>query len=107
MRGSQYAARTRMLCSVVLESVRKKYNTSMYYVYILKSLKDGRTYTGYTSDIENRLRQHNAGQNISTKNRRPFILLHTEVYETIAQAKKRELWWKSTAGRNELKKMFT
>ncbi|MCK6648914.1 MAG: GIY-YIG nuclease family protein, partial [Bacteroidia bacterium] len=32
----------------------------MYFVYILRSLKDGRFYKGITSDIERRLREHNS-----------------------------------------------
>ncbi|MBI2459690.1 MAG: GIY-YIG nuclease family protein, partial [Parcubacteria group bacterium] len=43
----------------------------MYYTYILKSLKDGRRYIGYTSNILVRLQFHNSGINPSTKNRRP------------------------------------
>ena len=33
----------------------------MYHVYLLKSSKDQRLYVGYTSDVERRLREHNAG----------------------------------------------
>ncbi|HWJ92022.1 MAG TPA: GIY-YIG nuclease family protein [Flavisolibacter sp.] len=32
-----------------------------YYVYILKSLKDGKFYIGCTTDVEARLRFHNGG----------------------------------------------
>jgi putative endonuclease len=39
----------------------------MYYVYVLKSEKDGRLYKGLTSDLEKRLLQHNAGITKSTK----------------------------------------
>ena len=44
----------------------------MYFVYILQSLKDLRTYTGYSDNVERRLKQHNSGQVLSTKNRIPF-----------------------------------
>ena len=78
----------------------------MFYVYLLKSLKDNRSYVGYTQDLEARLKRHNNGQVKSTKNRRPFALLHKEEFETIKDAKAREKWWKSYRGRQEMKKFF-
>ncbi len=50
----------------------------MYYTYVLISLKDHKFYTGYTSDIEKRLQQHNDGEVFSTKSRRPFKLIYFE-----------------------------
>jgi len=47
----------------------------MYYVYVLKSKKDNNNYTGYTSDLRNRLTEHNEGKSVSTKNRRPLVLI--------------------------------
>jgi putative endonuclease len=38
-----------------------------YYVYILKSLKDGRYYIGSTSDVMARLKFHNSGLQRSTR----------------------------------------
>ena len=78
----------------------------MYFIYILLSDKDLRTYVGYTKDIKNRLAQHNAGQVKATKHRRPLKLFHSESFETIKEAKERELWWKRSPGRKELKKLF-
>jgi len=40
----------------------------MYYVYILKSLKDSRTYVGFTNNFDQRFQQHNLGRVKSTKN---------------------------------------
>lgn len=78
----------------------------MYFVYILQSLKDKRTYVGYTKNIEKRLHQHNTGQVISTKNRKPFKLLSLEKFKDMAEAKRKELWWKSGAGRIKLQDFF-
>jgi len=36
----------------------------MFYVYILKSEKDGKLYIGYTNDLKRRLEEHNSGKNI-------------------------------------------
>ncbi|OGL66851.1 hypothetical protein A3F52_05210 [Candidatus Uhrbacteria bacterium RIFCSPHIGHO2_12_FULL_47_11] len=78
----------------------------MFFVYILKSLKDQRTYTGYAGNVVGRLREHNQGKVDATKNRRPFIVLYTECYTTEQEAKKREHYWKSGSGRRKLKKYF-
>ncbi len=78
----------------------------MFYIYILQSLKDGRTYVGYTYEIDQRLQKHNSGQVKSTKYRRPLKLLFTENFETEKMAKARELYWKSGAGRRKLKEYF-
>jgi len=78
----------------------------MYNVYILESLKDKRTYVGYTADLKERLWRHNSGQVIATKYRRPLRLLFSEEFSSMGEAKKRELYWKSGTGRRKLKKFF-
>lgn len=78
----------------------------MYYVYILLSEKDSRTYVGYTKNLEERLKLHNSGQVKATKHRRPLQLIFSEAFDAKQEAKKRELWWKSSSGRREMKKVF-
>jgi putative endonuclease len=78
----------------------------MFYTYILQSLKDGKTYTGYTFNVEQRLCKHNNGQVKATRYRRPFKILFTEEFESEQEAKKRELYWKSGAGRRKLKNIL-
>ena len=78
----------------------------MYYVYILISEKDQRTYVGYTQDLQERFKCHNSGRVMATKNRRPLVLLYREEFETMKEAKRRELWWKSSTGRKKLKGLF-
>ena len=73
-----------------------------FYVYILKSLSDNRFYTGSTEDVAGRLKKHNQGKVRSTKSRRPFELIYQEVYETRTEARKRENYLKSGAGRRFL-----
>ncbi len=78
----------------------------MFFLYVLKSLKDKRTYVGHTADIERRLCEHNSGRVPATKNRQPLIILKIETHATLGEAKKRELYWKSGAGRRRLKELF-
>jgi putative endonuclease len=54
----------------------------MFYVYILRSKKSGRLYTGHTRDIDKRLAEHNSGLSKSTKGRGPFELIYKEEYQT-------------------------
>ncbi len=43
-----------------------------YNVYILRSLKNGRHYTGITTDLERRLKEHNTGSAKSTRPHTPY-----------------------------------
>lgn len=76
-------------------------------VYALQSLVDRKTYVGSTDNFERRLKRHNSGQVKSTKHRIPLKVLFTEEFSTLYEARKRELWWKSGAGRKKLKEYFT
>ena len=75
----------------------------MYYTYILKSLKTGTYYYGYTSDLFTRLNQHNEGLVRSTKSKRNWIIHYFEEFNSKSDAIKRELFFKSIAGYNWLR----
>ena len=62
----------------------------MYYVYLLRSLKDGKYYIGYTSDLKLRYKQHLNGEVESTRHRRPLELIYYEAYSTDELARERE-----------------
>jgi len=79
----------------------------MYTVYVLRSVKDGKHYTGYTSDLERRLKEHNAGRTESTKRRRPFEVIYVERYQTKVEAAQREKILKTGSGRKELQKLIS
>ena len=52
----------------------------MYYLYVLKHTS-GDTYVGFTSSVYRRLRQHNNGENVSTKrNSGHWNLVYYEAY---------------------------
>lgn len=75
----------------------------MYYVYVIKSEKDGKLYTGYTSDLKKRLSEHNSGKVKSTKNRRKFKLIYCEACLSQKDALKREKYLKTTYGKRYIK----
>lgn len=78
----------------------------MYSVYILKSLKDGKTYTGCTNNLLDRLHRHNSELVNATRHRIPLKLLFSEEFAFLKEARKRESWWKSRTGRRQLRKLF-
>jgi putative endonuclease len=51
-----------------------------HYVYIIKSLKDGTYYKGYTEDYERRISEHNEGLSHFTSSKCPWILVYVELH---------------------------
>jgi putative endonuclease len=78
----------------------------MFFVYILRSEASGKLYTGYTTDLDHRLGQHNHGITKSTKDRGPWIVVHTEEFSTRAEAMRREKYLKSGHGREQLREIL-
>jgi len=69
-------------------------------VYILFSPSHNKIYIGYTSDLERRLLSHNIlAPKGYTVRYRPWVLMHTEVFNTKPEAMKREKELKSGRGR--------
>ncbi len=62
----------------------------MFYVYILRSKKDNKLYTGSTNDLKKRFIEHNNGKVTSTKLRIPFELIYYEAYKSEKDARTRE-----------------
>lgn len=61
-----------------------------HYVYVLECA-DGSLYTGYTTDVERRVAEHDAGEGAKyTRGRTPVSLVHTESFETRSEAMSRE-----------------
>lgn len=61
-----------------------------HYVYILECA-DGTFYTGYTTDPERRVDEHNDGEGAKyTRGRTPVELVHLEEFETKSAAMSRE-----------------
>jgi len=77
-----------------------------YCTYILFSKKDFLLYSGFTTNIEARVRNHNAGGTKSTSYRRPLELIFCEFYVFEEDARKRELYFKTNMGKRTLKLML-
>lgn len=75
-----------------------------YFLYILKSEKDNNLYVGITRNVQERLREHNAGNDRSTKSRRPFRVVYEEQFDSKSEAAKKEWFLKNTPEGGILKK---
>ena len=62
----------------------------MYFLYVLKSKKNGDFYIGYSSNIEKRVKQHNLRKVKSTKAYIPWELVYSEAYSDKIGAIRRE-----------------
>ena len=61
-----------------------------HYVYVV-SCDDGSYYTGYTTNVERRVAEHNAGEGAKyTRGRRPVELVHVERFASRSEALSRE-----------------
>jgi len=77
----------------------------MHTVYILKSI-DGKLYKGMTNNLSRRLTEHKSGKTKTTAKMKNFVLIYKEEYLNFGNARKRELYFKSAAGRRYLQKIL-
>lgn len=76
----------------------------MAYVYVLEC-DDGTFYTGYTTDVERRVAEHDAGEGAKyTRGRTPVRLVHVESYDSrsAAMSREHEIKQLSRAGKERL-----
>lgn len=79
----------------------------MFYVYVLVSQTKGlRFYVGFTDDLQRRLLEHNNGKTTSTKGYRPWNLFFFETVNTRSEARDREKYLKSGAGKEKIKQKW-
>ncbi len=78
----------------------------MFYVYLLKSLKNSKSYIGFTNKDPNlRLNEHNSGTNKFTRENGPWKLIYYETFICKECARKREAFFKTGVGK-KLKKII-
>jgi putative endonuclease len=78
-----------------------------YFVYILKSKNHNKTYVGYTNNLERRLKEHNSGKSIFTSKFVPWEIIYKEEFDQEIEARKKEKYYKSSAGRRKIKLLIS
>ena len=78
-----------------------------HFVYVLTSLKDGKLYTGFSSNPERRLKEHNSGKTTSLFKRRPLMIIYKEECVNELEARRRERFLKTGQGRKFLKSVLS
>ena len=84
-----------------------EYFMNKYYIYVIKSLINGRHYVGLTEDVSKRLKKHNERKVRSTKAYAPYKLLYVEEYNDRKDARKREIFLKTGQGRDSIKNILS
>ncbi|MFC4262258.1 GIY-YIG nuclease family protein [Ferruginibacter yonginensis] len=72
-------------------------------VYILYSVAYNKHYTGFTSNLQERMKSHNELGHDWTKKYRPWQLIYERNFEDKAEAMQHEKWLKSGVGRDFIK----
>ena len=79
----------------------------MFSVYILYSVSFQKNYIGQTKDLQNRLAEHNARENTGyTARYKPWVLIYSEDFDSRSDAMKKEKYFKTGTGREEIQKII-
>lgn len=78
----------------------------MIEVYVIESLSSEKLYTGITNNLSRRLKEHNQGKSHFTKAYAPWKLIYSEQHEDYEQARIREKYLKTAAGKKFLQKQL-
>ena len=76
----------------------------MYYTYVLQSLEDNQFYAGFTENLKLRFEHHSRGRVESTRQRRPLKLIYYEACLDVADARRREKYFKTYYGKMFIKR---
>jgi putative endonuclease len=77
-----------------------------FWVYVLRSARDEKTYTGSTGNLNKRLQEHYEGKVPATRRRRPLRLVYVEEFPTRAAAVRRERYFKTPEGGLEKQRLL-
>ncbi|MCK5632868.1 GIY-YIG nuclease family protein [bacterium] len=79
----------------------------MYYIYLLRSKNNpGKTYIGYTTNLNRRFKKHNEGGSFHTKENRPWVLVAYICLDSKSKALSFEKYLKVGSGYAFAKKRF-
>ncbi len=92
---------------VIQMKISQKTGMDMNFTYIVKC-SDGTLYTGWTNDLDRRMKAHNDGKGAKyTKSRRPVVLAYFECFETKEEAMRREYEIKRLTRKEKMKLIRT
>lgn len=78
----------------------------VFYIYVLEC-KDGTLYTGYTNNLNERIKKHEEGKGAKyTRGRGPFKLKYYQTFPTKSDAMKAEIRIKSMAREKKLNYIY-
>jgi len=77
-----------------------------HWFYVLYSLKDHKLYKGICSDIGSRFLKHAMGGTISTRHRRPLILIYLKKFDSKSEAQEFERFAKTLVGGSHLREVL-
>ncbi len=84
----------------IMEKTERK--TKRAYMYVVECA-DGTLYTGYTTDVERRIKTHNAGKGAKyTKSRLPVKLIYQESFDSKEAAMSAESYFKQKTRQQKL-----
>lgn len=75
----------------------------MYYFYVLKFIKNGKLYYGFTNNLKRRISDHKSGQSDFTSKNGEFELIFYEAYKNKLDAQEAEKYFKTGHGREVLR----
>ena len=78
----------------------------MFYIYLLRSITNGKIYTGYTVDLKRRIKEHFRNEVHTTKRYKNIKLIYFEAYINKKDAMERENYLKTTKGKRTVKLML-
>ena len=78
----------------------------MYKLYFLINEARNKTYIGFTDNVDERITTHRYGKVKTTKDFGNFVFTTLEEVKSVEDARRREKYWKSSAGRKKLKIIF-
>jgi putative endonuclease len=75
----------------------------MFTVYVLRSITADKLYVGFTENLSRRVAEHNAGKSKFTSGYLPWQVFYKEEVSDRTEARRREKYLKTAAGKKFLK----
>ncbi|MGB5498128.1 MAG: GIY-YIG nuclease family protein [Maribacter sp.] len=75
------------------------------WVYAISSLNFNYIYVGISINVNERVERHNSGRERTTRHYAPYKLIYVEECENRIEARKREKYWKSGVGKEQLREL--